>query len=451
MTGTEELLADYVQNGSEQAFRELVTSYINFVFSTAVRVVGGDKGLAEDVSQTVFMDLARKASELPRKVKLGGWLHRHTCFVARKALRRERRRIAREKLAVQLNAIEDYTEENLGHLTPVLDEAINDLGAKDRHAILLRFFEQRDFRAVAVALGSTEDAARMRVTRALEKMGLLLRNRGVVLSIVGLGFVLSTKTVTAAPAGLATRISHLALAQAAKGWTAVAFLKQACLTRLNAGIASAAIVVALMILLIPARHSDAMIKGLETKKGGWAELEDSGPEEAAHQPDNAPAPVASPAHDPVVSPAPEVAVNAEKPVPLLLPAPTPITVVPTSKPAPEAAPAPTTPAPIPKGPGGGSAQASSSAQGNWSGGGPGFWNRRSPVAPVAVTQTAQNIPPPKIATNNPSTVVTLPVPGREWAPVQAPNDPRSGITRTVQRPGNNSPARSNKRDNSRQP
>jgi len=216
--GTQTLLADYVKNGSEIAFRDLVTAYINFVFGTALRVVGGDRALAEDVSQTVFTDLARKAVTLPRDIKLGGWLHRHTCFVGRKALRRERRRVARERQAMQLTTIEDYTEENLGQISTILDETINGLGKEDRNAIILRFFEQLDYRALGGALGSSEDAARMRVTRALEKMGTILRRRGIAMSIAGLSFVLSTKTAAAAPVGFAAKVSQIALAQSLKGW-----------------------------------------------------------------------------------------------------------------------------------------------------------------------------------------------------------------------------------------
>src|SRR5262245_52293403 len=140
----EALLNEYVRNGSEQAFRELVAAYINFVYATALRSVGGDAHMAQDVSQTVFIDLARKAAMLPAKVQLGGWLHRHTCFVARKALRKERRRIAREKQAMQLQTIADYTEENLGHLAAIMDEVLNKLGKAEREAIILRFFEQHD-------------------------------------------------------------------------------------------------------------------------------------------------------------------------------------------------------------------------------------------------------------------------------------------------------------------
>jgi len=87
MTDSRKLLEDYVENGSETAFRELVSRYINLVYSTAVRLVDSDTHLAEDVVQTVFMDLARQARALSKDVMLGGWLHRHTCFVAAKAMR----------------------------------------------------------------------------------------------------------------------------------------------------------------------------------------------------------------------------------------------------------------------------------------------------------------------------------------------------------------------------
>ena len=160
MTDGQQLFAQYVETGSETAFRDLVASYVDLVYSAAVRLVNGDIHLAEDVTQVVFTDLASKARSLSGEVRLGGWLHRHTCFVASKTLRSERRRRARERQAVEMNALEDHSAENLALVAPILDEAINQLGAEDRAAILLRFFEQCDFRLVGEALGSNEDAAR---------------------------------------------------------------------------------------------------------------------------------------------------------------------------------------------------------------------------------------------------------------------------------------------------
>src|SRR5687768_381697 len=99
MSEAQQLLADYVKNGSETAFRELVSRYVDLVYSAAVRLVNGDIHLAEDVAQTVFADFARMARGLSPDVMIGGWLHRHTCFVASKTLRGERRRQLRERQA----------------------------------------------------------------------------------------------------------------------------------------------------------------------------------------------------------------------------------------------------------------------------------------------------------------------------------------------------------------
>src|ERR1041385_5818916 len=232
MTDSQRFLAEYATNGSEAAFRELVSRYVDLVYSVALRLVEGDKHLAEDVAQTVFADLARKASTLPKNVMLGGWLHRHTCFVAAKTLRGERRRQIRERQAAEMN-VQDHSEANLAHIAPILDEAINQLGDDDRTAILLRFFEQQDFRSVGQALDSNEDAARMRVNRALEKLHALLKHRGVTLSAAALGAALTTQAVTAAPAGLAVSISSAALATVAGTGTTATLLKIMTLTKIK--------------------------------------------------------------------------------------------------------------------------------------------------------------------------------------------------------------------------
>ena len=178
MTDSQHLLAEYAENGSDAAFRELVARYVDLVYSTALRLVEGDTHRAEDVTQTVFVDLARMAGKLSAKLQLGGWLHRHTCFVARTVMRGERRRQARERQAVEMNALQNHSEA-LAQIAPLLDEAINELGADDRDAILLRFFERRNLRAVGDALGTNENVAQKRVARAVRELGVLLRRRGL--------------------------------------------------------------------------------------------------------------------------------------------------------------------------------------------------------------------------------------------------------------------------------
>lgn len=241
-TDSQSLLAAYAKTGSEAAFRELLTRYIDLVYSAAVRLVGNDADLAKDVTQSVFVNLARKAPLLPNDVMLGGWLHHHTVFVAATLLRGERRRQARERQAVEMNALQDHTKENLAQIASILDEAIDQLGAEDRTAILLRFFEQCDFPSVGEALGSNEEAARKRVSRALEKLQLLLKHRGVSLSAAALGTLLATEVVTAAPAGLAVGLAGTALTCAAGGGTALSVLKIMNMTTLKLGVLGAIVV-----------------------------------------------------------------------------------------------------------------------------------------------------------------------------------------------------------------
>ena len=256
MTESQQLLAEYAATGSEAAFRELVTRYVDLVHSVAVRVLNGDTHLAEDVTQTVFADLARTARTLSREVMLGGWLHRHTCFVASKILRGERRRLARERQAVEMNALEDHSAANLALVAPILDDAINQLGAEDRTAILLRYFEQHDFAAVGAALGSNEDAARKRVGRALQKLELLLKRRGVTLSATALAATLATQAVTAAPAGMAISISSVALAGAASsGGVTLTIIKIMSMTKLKIAIVGVIVVAGVSIPLVMHQQS----------------------------------------------------------------------------------------------------------------------------------------------------------------------------------------------------
>jgi RNA polymerase sigma factor (sigma-70 family) len=215
MTDHRTLLADYVTNGSEPAFRELVARYIDLVYSTAVRLVNGDTHRAEDVAQTVFADLARLAGTFSKDVMLGGWLHRRTWHVATTLMRNERRRQNRERQAAEMNTLQDCAETRFEQIAPILDDAINQLGARDRTAIVLRFFEHRDLRAVGVALGSNEDAAQKRISRAVEKLRGHFARRGIVASSTVIASVIAANAVQAAPVGLAHSLAAASLAGAA--------------------------------------------------------------------------------------------------------------------------------------------------------------------------------------------------------------------------------------------
>jgi RNA polymerase sigma factor (sigma-70 family) len=258
MANGHQLLADYVQAGSEEAFRELVEAYIDLVYSAALRLLNNDTHLAEDVAQTVFADLARLSRGLSPKVMLGGWLHRHTCFVARNTLRKERRRQLREQQAAEMKH-EDHAGVDLALLAPILDEAIDQLAPEDRTAIILRFFEQREFHEIGTALGSHEEAARKRVNRALDKLQVRLKRRGVALSVAAVGSAMAAHAVTAAPAGLAAGIAaNVAAGTAVTSATSLTILKIMGLTKLKIG-AAVALAVAVATPLLIQHHTQTKL------------------------------------------------------------------------------------------------------------------------------------------------------------------------------------------------
>ncbi len=171
-------------DGQDEAFERIFLAQWPRIHATLTRLVG-DADEAEDLALETFWRLYQRPPR-DRAAGLGGWLHRHACFVASKTMRSERRRLARERQAVEMNSMEDHSAASLASVTPILDDAINQLGSEDRAAIMLRFFEQNDFASVGAALGSNEEAARKRVNRALDKLEVLLKRRGVALSATAL-------------------------------------------------------------------------------------------------------------------------------------------------------------------------------------------------------------------------------------------------------------------------
>jgi RNA polymerase sigma factor (sigma-70 family) len=259
MNDSRKLLEDYARRGSEAAFRELVDRYVSLVHSTALRLVNGDTHLAEDITQTVFLNLARKAGTLSGEVMIGGWLHRNACFVASTMMRGERRRQNRERQVVAMNTMEDHSAANLDKVAPLLDQAINQLEPEDRAAILLRYFEQMEFRAVGEMMGTNEDAARMRVNRALDKLHALLTQRGVALSAAALGTALAAEAVKAAPIGMAASVAAVALGGAVKGGSILTFLKLMSMTKIKIAFVSAIAVAAVAVPVVMQHQSLAKL------------------------------------------------------------------------------------------------------------------------------------------------------------------------------------------------
>ena len=245
-----ELMQRYAQERCESAFAELVRRYIDLVYSAALRQVGGDLHLAKDVTQRVFVDLARKADSVCRHPVLTGWLYTSTSYVAGNAVRAERRRRRHEHESCFMHASSDDPEsESREEVSLVLDEAMHALSRHDQNAVLLRYFENRSLAEVGVKLGLSEDAARMRVSRALEKLRKMLVRRGVTSTSAALPALLFNQTVTAAPAGMAAHVVGTAMATAAGAVPASAVLNFIAMRKLKVGVISAVIVVGIAIPL----------------------------------------------------------------------------------------------------------------------------------------------------------------------------------------------------------
>ena len=207
MSEDAELLRQYAQSGSETAFAELVGGHLPLVYATALRQGCSDGALAKDVAQTVFIDLARKASSLLGRELLAGWLYTSTRLAASKVVRGEHRRQLREQIAasMQEQTTPPESQADQAELRLVLDEAMSELDAGERNAVLIRFFQGKELKEVGSALGISEDAARMRITRALANLQTLLKQRGVTITTVALGTALATEAAIAVPAGFGGR------------------------------------------------------------------------------------------------------------------------------------------------------------------------------------------------------------------------------------------------------
>ena len=206
-----QLLAQFARENSEAAFAALVERHVGLVYSVAHRSAGNAHA-AEEITQAVFIILAKKADKMPQHAVLSGWLYQTTRLTAANFLRTEIRRQHREQEAYMQSLLnEPNATETWMRIAPLLDGALDKLGSRDRDAIALRFFENKSFAEVGQATGASEDAAKVRVNRALEKLRKIFTKRGVTLSALAIAGAVSTNSVQAAPVVLAQSVTAVAI------------------------------------------------------------------------------------------------------------------------------------------------------------------------------------------------------------------------------------------------
>src|SRR5674476_282648 len=219
-----ELLAEFARNESEAAFAALIARYVNLVYSAALRFTGNPHH-AEEITQAVFIILARKAGSLRRGTVLSGWLYQTALLTAANFVKGEIRRQRREQEAYMQSTLNEPDAAAWEQIAPLLDEAMGRLGETDRNAVVLRFFENKTSQEVAATLKLNEAAAHKRVNRAVEKLRKFFTKRGVTLSATLIVGAVSANSVQAAPVGLALTISATAAKGAAIAATVTTLVK----------------------------------------------------------------------------------------------------------------------------------------------------------------------------------------------------------------------------------
>src|SRR6516225_7805794 len=203
-----QLLREYAERRSEAAFGEVVSRHVDLVYSAALRMMGADAHLAQDVTQAAFMALAQSAGKLTNHPVLCGWLHQTTRNIAANTVRSDARRRAREQEAAAMNELlTNEPDVPWDQLAPHLDSVLGELNEGERDVLLLRYFERKSAREMGQILGISDEAAQKRVTRALEHSRQFLARRGVAVGTGALIMALSANAVHAAPVGLAATIS----------------------------------------------------------------------------------------------------------------------------------------------------------------------------------------------------------------------------------------------------
>lgn len=230
-----DLLQRYVASRDEAAFRELVRRHVDFVYSCAERRLNHDAHSAADVAQQVFTALARQAAAIPTGAVLQAWLYTTTRHLSANWVRTEQARRRRELTAHSMNEANTPPPADWPSIRPILESALDRLPDRDRTAVLLRFFARSSYAQVGAALRLSEDAARMRVDRALDKLREALVGRGIASTSSALAAILTSNAVASAPSALAGAVAARALVGSAGAASVVTFTAAKKLAFLGGG------------------------------------------------------------------------------------------------------------------------------------------------------------------------------------------------------------------------
>ncbi len=235
-------LRSYVEYGAQDDFSAIVHRYLPLVYAAALRRLNGDAHRAQDVTQLVFIALARNAAALLRHPDLTAWLFTTTRFLAAKTQRTEHRRQSREQAAQVTLPEENLREAESPPVRRLLDDAVAELKTIDRQVILLRFHRGLRLAEIGAQLGVTENAVQKRLDRALEVLKQKLSQRRITSTAAALALALEQQSAVAVPAGLAAASTTAALACGTGAAGLPGALSLMALSKLQLGLAAAVVV-----------------------------------------------------------------------------------------------------------------------------------------------------------------------------------------------------------------
>jgi RNA polymerase sigma factor (sigma-70 family) len=257
------LLRQYAESNSDEAFAALVARHINLVYSVALRQVGNPHH-AEEITQAVFVILAKKAAQLRHDKALSSWLFQVTRLTANNFVRSEIRRQHREQEAYMETILNESGTEVWPRIAPLLDNAVANLNEKDRRAIVLRFYEGRNLQEVGAALGASEEAAKKRVNRAVEKLQKFFFKRGVASTTAIIAGAISANSVQAAPAALGKTVAAVAIIKGATASASTSTLIKGAL-KIMAWTKAKTAIIAGTVLVLTSATTIITIKEIESR------------------------------------------------------------------------------------------------------------------------------------------------------------------------------------------